>query len=428
MANRARSVGMVPEDDMIDPEPEGKRVFLNGDAWLDHCHEADVFLVNFLNLLRAEHALAGDADAVVAGLERVRVNVTKRPHETLIKVTNVGHVAWARQCAEADAAIESALDLVAAQPPSWRDRPDTLDACEGLHRVRAVVTRVTPRTRPRPTDEPPPPPRPSRASAPDPDAARPVSDSGASAAASASPRLRLHYLDMKGLAEPLRLTLRLGHLPFEETVVTYDDVSKMRNADGGAGAAIPFGQVPVLEIDGVAFAQSAALLRWAGKRAGLYPDGLRQLRCDMAEECLNDLRRAFVPLWYGNSLPRNPEDGTLDPATALSDETRAAALASVTRTHLPARLRQLEHLLGSTAGLESEAERDAGPFLCGANVTTADLSAYVLVEGLTHPDIPYCRGVDATEALRSCPRLTALVEAVEAHPEVAAWNRERWGR
>ena len=420
---------------MIDPDPEGKRVFLNGDAWLDHCHEADVFLVNFLDLLRADDALVGDANAVVAGLERVRANVTKRPHETLIKVANVGHVAWARQCVEADAAIETALDLVAAQPPSWRDRPDTLDACEGLHRVRAVVTRVTPRAKPKPADEPARPPRPPRASAPDPDAADPASDSpvvgapaSASASASTSPRLHLHYLDMKGLAEPLRLTLRLGRLPFEETVVTYDDVSKMRDADGGAGAAIPFGQVPVLEIDGVAFAQSAALLRWAGKRAGLYPDGLRQLRCDMAEECLNDLRRAFVPLWYGNSLPRNPEDGTLDPATALSDETRAAALASVTRTHLPARLRQLENLLGSTAGLESESERDAGPFLCGAYVTTADLSVYVLVEGLTHPDIPYCRGVDATEALRACPRLTALVEAVKAHPEVAAWNRERWGR
>ena len=29
---------------MIDPHPEGKRVF-NRDAWLDHRHEADVFLV-----------------------------------------------------------------------------------------------------------------------------------------------------------------------------------------------------------------------------------------------------------------------------------------------------------------------------------------------------------------------------------------------
>ena len=49
------------------------------------------------------------------------------------------------------------------------------------------------------------------------------------------------------------------------------------------GARTPFGQVPVLEIDGVAFSQSAALLRYAGRQAGMYPDGLLQLRVDMVE-------------------------------------------------------------------------------------------------------------------------------------------------
>ena len=300
--------------------------------------------------------------------------------------------------------------------------------------MRAVVTRVTPRAKPKPADEPAPP-RPPRASAPDPDAADSASDPQSPALPLPLPlplgvhlpRLHLHYLDMKGLAEPLRLTLRLGRLPFEETVVTYDDVSKMRDVDGGAGAAIPFGQVPVLEIDGVAFAQSAALLRWAGKRAGLYPDGLRQLRCDMAEECLNDLRRAFVPLWYGNSLPRNPEDGSLDPATALSDETsRGARVGDADAS--PRASATTRKSVGVHRGVGERGGARRGTVSVRRKRHHRGSLAYVLVEGLTHPDIPYCRGVDATEALRACPRLTALVEAVKAHPEVAAWNRERWGR
>jgi hypothetical protein len=98
------------------------------------------------------------------------------------------------------------------------------------------------------------------------------------------------------------------------------------------------------------FGQSAALLRYVGRKTNLYPvDDERQLRVDAVEECLADLRKTFTPLWYANALPRDPTNGALTEATALSESQKKGALDSVRDTHFPARLRQIEALLGVTS-------------------------------------------------------------------------------
>ena len=98
-------------------------------------------------------------------------------------------------------------------------------------------------------------------------------------------------------------------------------------------------------------------------------------------------------------------------------------------TYLPARAAQVERLLESTAGLPGgEAARDAGPYVCGDEVTVADLSLYVFFEGVTDAGGGYCPGVDATDAVERCPRLKRLLDAVANRPDVEAWNasvRER---
>jgi len=415
------------DPDVIDPDPEGKRVFLQGNTWLDHCVEADEFLIRALELIESSDACAADAsrDAVLSGLERVRAGVTKRPHETLVKVANGGSVAWARQCADADAAIESALDLFERAPASFRDRPAVVAVAEGLHRVRGVVTRVAPRTTARIPG--------AEAASPPAKVARTERARETDAPFPKLPHLTLKYLDTKGLAEPARLALTVGRIPFEDVRVSYEDVARLR-----AAGELPFGQVPVLEVrdaEGSAptpFGQSSAILRFVGRLANLYPSDpgdLRQLRVDAVEELLADARRAFVPLWYRNALPRSPTDGSAPEATALDDARVAAATRLVNDTYLPARAAQVERLLESTAGLPGgEAARDAGPYVCGDEVTVADLSLYVFFEGVTDAGGGYCPGVDATDAVERCPRLKRLLDAVANRPDVEAWNasvRER---
>jgi hypothetical protein len=64
---------------------------------------------------------------------------------------------------------------------------------------------------------------------------------------------------------------------------------------------------------------------------------------------------------------------------------------------------------GGTQGGDGEgsaAAANAGPFVCGFDISIADLSLYVLLEGLTDQTIAYCPGVDARELLSTLPMLT----------------------
>jgi glutathione S-transferase len=110
-------------------------------------------------------------------------------------------------------------------------------------------------------------------------------------------------------------------------------------------------------------------------------------------------------------------------------------------THFPARLRQIEALLGSRAGLPcdfSENEKDesnassSGPYVCGAAMTIADLSLYVLLDGLeadaTHKYCaPLATGFVKAFVEKECPRLKRLYDAVRTDARVQRWNEERWG-
>ena len=237
------------------------------------------------------------------------------------------------------------------------------------------------------------------------------------------PRIRLTYLDIKGVAEPIRLAMYVGGLLFEDRRVSYDDVAVLR-----AEGALPFGQVPLLELmsdDGTVVerhAQSGALLRWAGRRVGwLYPPALR-LRVDAVEEALADIKMVLRPQWYGHVLGRSPVSGA--PLVALNAAQRAQTAALLGEEVLPARFKQLERLVGgvhnsATEGLSTPAP---GPFFCGAALTICDLSFFVIGEGLL--DDSFCTGVKHADALLDdCPRLRALLAAVAAHPKVMEWNR-----
>ena len=89
------------------------------------------------------------------------------------------------------------------------------------------------------------------------------------------PQLKLTYFDIHGgRAEPARLALAIGSIAFEDHRFTYPEFAEIRKTT-------PFGQVPVLQVDGVQVTQCDAITRYAGKLAGLYPaDPFQALLCD----------------------------------------------------------------------------------------------------------------------------------------------------
>lgn len=128
------------------------------------------------------------------------------------------------------------------------------------------------------------------------------------------PHLRLTYLNVKSYGEPIRLALTIAGIPFEDRRVDYEKVYQLRKE-----GILPYGQVPMLEIDGAAYGQSSALLRYVGIRAGLYPNEL-QLQIDGVEAALDDIKRSLFPQWFKHSVGRDPDSGLFYDATALTNE------------------------------------------------------------------------------------------------------------
>lgn len=58
-----------------------------------------------------------------------------------------------------------------------------------------------------------------------------------------APTLKVIYSDFKGRAEPIRLALHLGKIPFEDQRISHQEWQDLK-------PQTPFGQMPVLEIDG----------------------------------------------------------------------------------------------------------------------------------------------------------------------------------
>ncbi|CAD6228787.1 GSCOCT00006541001.3-RA-CDS [Cotesia congregata] len=108
---------------------------------------------------------------------------------------------------------------------------------------------------------------------------------------------KLTYFNVMGLGEPIRFLLSYGGHQFQDfRVDRLNEWPKMK-------PDTPFGQLPILEIDGKPYCQSVPICRYLAKQMDLIGEtDLDALQIDSIVEALYELRK-HVALFYRESNP-----------------------------------------------------------------------------------------------------------------------------
>lgn len=217
---------------------------------------------------------------------------------------------------------------------------------------------------------------------------------------SSRPAVRLQYFNLRARAELSRLLLAAADvqytderysgppevsLLYDAALPRYDDLKADTNR-------VPFAQLPVLVVDGVALPQSHAIERYIAREYGLMgKTSVEAALIDAVLETIEDQK----PVW----LKQKSDDETLECL-------RSGELSK------------------SYSMLEAFAERHGdGQHFVGSNLSVADISFYYnhtrFIDALEHER-------HAQEALQgSAPTLHAIIEAVKANTGIAQWLQKR---
>jgi prostaglandin-H2 D-isomerase / glutathione transferase len=202
--------------------------------------------------------------------------------------------------------------------------------------------------------------------------------------------LKLTYFDFDGgRGEPARLALSIGGIPFEDRRVSLDAWAALK-------PQMPFGALPVLEVDGQVLTQSNTINRFVGRLTDLYPsDPWQSLLCDEVMDAVEDITQQIVA-----TFPIR------DPAQKKAARERLASGS------IPVYLSRLHtQLMGR-----------GGEYFADDDLTMADLRVFAWIRHLRSGALDHIP-VDLVEKVG--PSLIGHAERVGAHPAISAYYNNR---
>ncbi len=200
------------------------------------------------------------------------------------------------------------------------------------------------------------------------------------------PELKLTYFDFNGgRGEAARLAMAIGNVPFEDERIAVEDWPSVKDTT-------PFGQLPVLHVDGEEITQTNTINRFVGKLAGLYPaDDLEAARCDEVMSAIEDIMFGIVPTLFMQD----------------EDEKRAAREA-LAEGPIPLVVRRIGEML----------ERRGGEYFAAGHLTVADLKVFLWVRYLRSGMLDY---VPTDIVDNTSPNLVSHFARINEHPAIVAW-------
>jgi glutathione S-transferase len=206
------------------------------------------------------------------------------------------------------------------------------------------------------------------------------------------PQYKLTYFNLRARAEVPRFLFALAGVEYEDNRIELSDWPKCDKESLG----IPFGQLPILSIDGVVYCQSLCIARYLAEKFGYAgKTDLDKLRGDMIAHCVEDV----VVLIAAIRKAENPE-------------TKERLRKKFKEEELHPTCEQLEKLLKQNGGGDG--------YFVGDSLTWADLIVYQHLTSYI-PVVP----VELLSFIDDFPKLKALVDKVEKHPKIAAWIAKR---
>ena len=189
-------------------------------------------------------------------------------------------------------------------------------------------------------------------------------------------------------AEMSRMALFIGGIEFEDLRPSREEIAAMRNK-----GIFPFGQFPVLQVDGKTIAQTGAIARYCGKLSGLYPTN-------------NDFYAAKV-------------DEVIDLSTDITAKIRPALIEKDTEKKSEMRRELTENVLPQWLGfMETLLEKNGKTgYFVNDSLTVADLAAWRLCGWISGGVID---GIPET-ILDGFPLLNSHQSHISNLPKVAEW-------
>ena len=206
--------------------------------------------------------------------------------------------------------------------------------------------------------------------------------------------LKIIYLDLPfWRAEVARITLFIADIKFDDFRINSEEFSYLQeNGRLKDGTLIPFGQLPVLVINGQSIAQTGGIARICGKLSGMYPaDMIEAGEVDQIIDTVTDINELLNP-----SMREN------DPIK------KRVMRAELTNKDLPNYFGYLEDILNA----------NNSNWFVGGKMSVADIAVWGLLGWIASgvlDDIP--PGV-----INPFKRLKKLYNEVSQNPHVREWK------
>jgi len=206
------------------------------------------------------------------------------------------------------------------------------------------------------------------------------------------PNLVFYYFDFPfWRAEVCRLALHLGGVEFEDKRVDFKTFK-------GLGKA-PFGQAPILEVDGKVISQTGAIARYCGKQGGLYPrdDDFAAAKIDELIDTATDITCL------------------IGPTMRMAEEEKLEARKKLAEDKIPMYLAALEAIMianGSTG------------FFVGDKMTIADIALWRLFGWLKGGNLD---GLP-TDLIDKHPLLLKSFNDIDTHPQIKSWMDSHYAK